>query len=269
MGVVFASAARAPLTSLASVVELTGDFTLTLPVMLAVAIATLTSRAVSYGTIYTTKLLRRGIDIDHPPPPAGDPFEELTAAAMRPFRPPLPALAASSPGSFPDVSPVSLPGPVTGHRTPQVLFAGESLTQALRQLSRYGPDGLPVLAADGQHLEGWLTTQNVLRAVQRQVSSAPAATARAELAAEWALPSPEAALHEPPDPLAGYQLLEITIPAGSPDGQTLGATPWPAGSIPVSVLTNGTLRDPDPAITLAPGDRINLLTPLPRHPRVP
>ena len=60
MGAVFASAARAPLTSLASVVEMTGDFTLTLPVMLAVAIATATSRALSYGTIYTTKLLRRG-----------------------------------------------------------------------------------------------------------------------------------------------------------------------------------------------------------------
>ena len=39
MGAVFASAARAPLTSLASVVEMTGDFSLTLPVMLAVAIA--------------------------------------------------------------------------------------------------------------------------------------------------------------------------------------------------------------------------------------
>jgi CIC family chloride channel protein len=36
MGAVFTSAARAPLTSLASVVEMTGDFTLTLPVMLAV-----------------------------------------------------------------------------------------------------------------------------------------------------------------------------------------------------------------------------------------
>src|SRR6202012_6186018 len=57
MGAVFAAAARAPLTSVASVVELTGDYTLTLPVMLAVAIATATSRAVSYGTLYTTQLL--------------------------------------------------------------------------------------------------------------------------------------------------------------------------------------------------------------------
>jgi CIC family chloride channel protein len=65
MAAVFASATRAPLTSVASVVEMTGDFVLTLPVMLAVAIAAAVSRAVSHGTIYTTKLLRLGIDIDH------------------------------------------------------------------------------------------------------------------------------------------------------------------------------------------------------------
>ena len=68
MGAVFTSAARAPLTSLASVVEMTGDFSLTLPVMLAVAIASAVSRALSYGTIYTTKLLRRGTDIDQAAP---------------------------------------------------------------------------------------------------------------------------------------------------------------------------------------------------------
>ena len=47
MGAVFTSAARAPLTSLASVVEMSGDFSLTLPVMLAVAIASTVSRALS------------------------------------------------------------------------------------------------------------------------------------------------------------------------------------------------------------------------------
>jgi CIC family chloride channel protein len=55
MGAVFTSAARAPLTSLASVLEMRGDFALTLPVMLAVAIASTVSRALSNGTIYTTK----------------------------------------------------------------------------------------------------------------------------------------------------------------------------------------------------------------------
>ena len=154
MGAVFASAARAPLTSLASVVEMTGDYTLTLPVMLAVAIATATSHALSYGTIYTTKLLRRGTDIDHAP--SADPFEDLTAAdAMHPFAAPL-TTAPGPPGlpAAPGADRAALPGPVTHQRHPQVLFASESLTQALRQLELYGRDGLPVVSVDGRHLQG-------------------------------------------------------------------------------------------------------------------
>jgi chloride channel protein, CIC family len=100
MGAVFTSAARAPLTSVASVVEMTGDYTLTLPVMLAVAIATATSRMLSYGTIYTTKLLRRGQDVDRaaPQPALGDPN---AGDARRPFAAQLPVPGesrAASPG---------------------------------------------------------------------------------------------------------------------------------------------------------------------------
>ena len=270
MGAVFASAARAPLTSLASVVEMTGDYTLTLPVMLAVAIATATSRALSYGTIYTTKLLRRGTDIDRAP--SADPFEDLTAAdAMHPFAAPL-TTAPGPPGlpSAPGAGRAALPGPVTGQHDPQVLFAGESLTQALRQLELYGRDGLPVVSADGRHLQGWITSQNVLQAVARHMHAAPGATAQVQPAAGPALPGEPAAPREPPAPLPGYQVLEITIPAGSPAaGQALGDTRWPPGWVPVSVLDQHTLRDPDPAITLAPGDRVNLLARAPQHPAPP
>jgi CIC family chloride channel protein len=83
MGAVFASAARAPLTSLASVVEMTGDFALTLPVMLAVAVASTISRAASYGTIYTTKLLHRGTDIDRTPPGAPCPTSRSPTPCAR------------------------------------------------------------------------------------------------------------------------------------------------------------------------------------------
>jgi CIC family chloride channel protein len=269
MGAVFAAAARAPLTAVASVVEMTGDYTLTLPVMLAVAIATALSRALSYGTIYTTKLLRRGTDIDHPP--SADPFEDLTAAeAMHPFPAPL-TLAAGPPGA-PRPDPAPAPGPVTHQYHPQMLFATESLTQVLRQLELYGRDGLPVISADGQRLEGWITSQNVLQAVARQMHAAPAA-AQAQHPAAPAVPGPQAAPGQPPDPLRGYQILEITISAGSPaNGQTLGDTTWPSGWIPVTILDNHTLRDPDPGIALAPGDRVNLLArepdnPHPAHPR--
>ena len=66
MGGVFAAAAQAPLTAIASVVEMTGNFTLTLPIMLACGIAAAVSKQLTYGSIYTTKLLRRGIDIERP-----------------------------------------------------------------------------------------------------------------------------------------------------------------------------------------------------------
>ena len=66
MGGVFAAAAQAPLTAIASVVEMTGNFTLTLPIMLVSGIAAALSRELSYGSVYTTKLLRRGIDIERP-----------------------------------------------------------------------------------------------------------------------------------------------------------------------------------------------------------
>jgi CIC family chloride channel protein len=261
MGAVFASAARAPLTSVASVVEMTGDFTLTLPVILAVAIATATSRGLSYGTIYTTKLLRRGTDIDRDP--SADPFEDLTAAdAMRPF--PAPLSAMPQPLKPPATDPGSLPGPVTGRRRPQALFASESLTQTLRQLERYGRDGLPVLADDGQHLQGWITTHNVLQAVARHVRAARAGNAEAQPAH----PKPPSDPPEAPAPLPSYQILEITITAGSPaDGHELGDTTWPPGFVPVTVLHTRTLADPDPRIILVPGDRINLLAPAQQDPQ--
>ena len=266
MGAVFSSAARAPLTSLASVVEMTGDYTLTLPVMLAVAIATVVSRALSYGTIYTTKLLRRGIDIDHPP--SADPFEELTAAdAMRPFQLPLTADPVGPHGG-PDENGTVLPGSVTHQGAPQVLFANEPLAQAVRQLVKYGRDGLPVLSMDGQQLEGWLTSPNVLQAIARQMATAlAAATPPAHLAAGWALADQQPAPDDAPVPLRGYQVVEVTIGRGSAAvGHTLGETTWPPGWAPVSVLDDHTLRDPDPGFTLTPGDRVNLLVPAPPGP---
>jgi chloride channel protein, CIC family len=267
MGAVFTSAARAPLTSLASVVEMTGDYTLTLPVMLAVAIATVISRALSYGTIYTTKLLRRGIDIDHVP--LADPFEDLTAQdAMRPFQSPLAAdPGPTGPHGAPDEDGASLPGPVTYRGAPQVLFANEPLAQAVRQLVLYGRDGLPVLSTDGQQLQGWVTAANVLQAVAHYMSTPQVGAASSNLATGAARPDPEAAQLDAPEPLRGYRVVEVTVGQNSPAaGQPLGETAWPQGWVPVSVLDDRTLRDPDPVLTVAPGDRINVLVPAPPGP---
>jgi len=269
MGAVFASAARAPLTSLASVVEMTGDFALTLPVMLAIAIATALSRALSYGTIYTTKLLRRGTDIDRTTPWRA--LADLKIAdAMRPFRPPLPVPppAGGADGSKePDWA--RLAGPVTYQADPQALFGTESVAGALRQLEAYGHDGLPVLSDDGRQIHGWVAAPDLLRTITRQIGTGQAQTGQAQTAQVQASADRDHAgrrslPQRPPTPLPGYRLVEIVVAAGSPAaGRKLGEVSWPRDGTPVSVLRGRHLRPPHPHIALAPGDRVSLLTPAP------
>jgi CIC family chloride channel protein len=260
MGAVFTSAARAPLTSVASVVEMTGDFTLTLPVMLAVAIATATSRALSYGTIYTTKLLRRGQDIDRTAPWRA--FGDLKAAdAMRPF--PVPMAVPEGHGNGSDLDPVAqapLPGRLIYEGDPQAVYAGESLAQTLRQLQEYGRDGLPVLSGDGRQVQGWITNQSVLQTVAHRIaSSAPQQDAANDTTP--GLKQPDAG---PPTPLHGHRVLEVSIGPESPAvGRPLRSLSWPAGSVPVAILRQRSLREPDPELTLADGDRVSLLAPVP------
>ncbi len=63
MGAVFAGAARAPITAVIIIFELTGDYRIILPLMFAIAVAAGTSNLLSRDTIYTLKLRRRGIDV--------------------------------------------------------------------------------------------------------------------------------------------------------------------------------------------------------------
>ncbi len=66
MGAVFAASARAPITAVLIIIELTGDYAIILPLMLAVVTATTLSSVLISDTIYTLKLRRRGIDLDAP-----------------------------------------------------------------------------------------------------------------------------------------------------------------------------------------------------------
>ncbi len=61
MAAAFAAVARAPLTSILIVFELTGDYGLVLPLMLATSLATLIADRVHKESVYTIPLVRRGI----------------------------------------------------------------------------------------------------------------------------------------------------------------------------------------------------------------
>jgi CIC family chloride channel protein len=246
--------------------------------MLAVAIASTVSRALSYGTIYTTKLLRRGTDIDRAAPWRALQDLKITDV-MRPFRPALPvppggtapaANGGSPAGDGNSQGPGAIPGPVTYRHDPHALFASESLSQALRQLEVYGRNGLPVLSADGHQIQGWATSASILRALSRQITGAHDEATRAQEAADGEHRDAEALLRHPPAPLPGYQVIEVTIADGSPAvGRALKDVPWPSASIPVSVLHGPRLSTADPDITLASGDRVSLLIPAPQDSRLP
>jgi CIC family chloride channel protein len=264
MGGVFAAAAQAPLTSIASVAEMTGNFTLTLPIMLACGIAAQLAKRLTYGSIYTTKLLRRGIDIERPKA-----IGALQALTVQEVMQPLGTLNGQpllfgAGGAGPPVEQSQwerLVGPVTLTRRPQVLFAEEDLEQARRQLVLYGRDGLPVLSHDGQ-LRGWLTRADVLRALATKLSSTEAEIEDGAAAAEFAIGDPAAAIHKPSTPLRGYQILELRVLADSPGrGRRVADIAWPPSCIVVAVTQGREIHAAQPDLELRPGERVIVLAP--------
>ena len=63
MGAVVAAGTHAPITAIVIIFELTGDYKIILPLMISCIIATLLATRLQTGSIYTLKLLRRGVDI--------------------------------------------------------------------------------------------------------------------------------------------------------------------------------------------------------------
>ena len=265
MGGVFAAAAQAPLTAIASVAEMTGNFTLTLPIMLACGIAAQLAKRITYGSIYTTKLLRRGIDIERPK--ALGALQALSVEeVMQPIGVPngrplsVPGKAAGPP-VVKRAEWQRLIGPVTLTRRPQALFADEDLEQARRQLVLYGRDGLPVVSHDGQ-LRGWLTRADVLKALSSTLNSSEEQIEKGATAAEFAVDDPAAAAHQPSTPLEGYEILELRITPDSPGkGRRVSEIEWPPGSTIVAVTQGREIHATRPDLQLHPGERVIVLAP--------
>jgi CIC family chloride channel protein len=193
MGAVFAGAARAPITAVIILFELTGEYTIILPLMAAVVIATLISKLLSADSIYTLKLRRRGIDIETPERSATLAAVSV-ADVMEPIDAPLsaatPLLDAAERVSRAPHGQVAVvddagayAGVITARALAEALADGEhdqalvaSFTQtpvSVKQTDRLDSvlDALetnngaaPVLDAHASQLVGWLTPQRVLAA---------------------------------------------------------------------------------------------------------
>ncbi len=190
MGAVFAGAARAPITAVVMLFELTGEYTIILPLMLAIVLATGISHLVSRDTVYTRKLLRRDIDIDEPADArlARQPLGAIMGAtpqpvgAGTPLREVAALFASSGAGSLPVLDPEGrYLGVLSAHEIMDAVAAGEDtdvgslcaplesahlsdpLSRAVRLLDR-GADAVPVVD-DQDTLVGWVGHRDVLAAL--------------------------------------------------------------------------------------------------------
>lgn len=99
-----------------------------------------------------------------------------------------------------------------------------------------------------------------MHAIARNLGATAADASRAELEAELAASQQNADSTDSPDPLTGFHIIEVLLDEHSPAvGRRLGSLQWPRGHIPVSVLHGRVLHEADPGLSLAAGDRINLL----------
>ncbi|KQR99560.1 chloride channel protein [Williamsia sp. Leaf354] len=192
MGAALGGATRAPITAVIILFELTGEYSIILPLMLAVAMSAGVSQLISKDTIYTRKLLRRGIDIDKAVHP--DPFEGQTIGrAVGPAPDPVPddtdleaaagILADSDRPLVPVVDEGGLYRGCVSARgiaeamqlpsaravtvaqiaeLPEAVTADSTLDEALEAMADHAGTGLPVLDADHDRVVGWITHRDVL-----------------------------------------------------------------------------------------------------------
>ncbi len=154
-------------------------------------------------------------------------------------------------------------------RQPQVLFADETLENALRQLALYGPDGLPVVSADRGRVVGWITNDDVLSALAARVRVSAGEAAQGVRATERAGENPRHQPEEPPTSLEGYDIVEIAADAlPGAVGNRVDAIVLPPGCMAVAVTDGRRTSVAGPGTVLRHEQRLVLLVQKPsRHAR--
>jgi CIC family chloride channel protein len=200
MGAALGGATRAPITAVIILFELTGEYSIILPLMSAVAMAAGTGRLLSKTTIYTAKLWRRGVDLDRPPTPlptfsaaeiavtGPDPLSIdstlRSAAAVLADTPIKMVPVIGSDGryagclsaqdlmdSLSGVDPPPTIAPLV--RQPGTIPVDGTTSDILGALADHGGAGVPVIDPDTKTMIGWITYDAVLNRLRLAAEPSP------------------------------------------------------------------------------------------------
>ncbi len=272
MAATFSAVARAPLTSILIVFEITGDYGLVLPLMIATAISTILAGWVRPESAYQAPLTRMGIHpahggvtdlLDtisvgdvvrrevitvHPDQSLGD----VQGLLQRNRLHGVPVVSdgrlvgliaesdivrAGGPSDQVRAADVMTPNPAT-------VIPETPVSEALERMAALGVGRLPVVdAVDATSLVGIFRREDVITAYH---------TALGTTARHGALPDRlRARTH------AEARFFEIGIPVGSAaDGRPVSEFPWPEGCLLVSINRGSDLLIPSGSTVLQAGDAI-------------
>lgn len=276
MAAVFSGAARAPMTSVIILFELTGDYKIILPLMGSVVISTLISEKFSKDTIYTLKLRRRGIDIragkdvdlmrsihayeamtTEVPVAAADLSVAEASELLSQKREPA-LLIVDEANELEGIVTVSdvqsamldnRPGIPLGEiasRPVVTTFPNDTLAEAIRKMGVRDIRQLPVVRrSNPRRILGLLRRDDIVRAYSRAV-----------------LERVESERKRPvqPSELRGTQMVEVTVGPNSPlASATLDQVALPPDALMIAIEREGRTIIPRGGTDLQPDDRLLIL----------
>lgn len=278
MAAVFTVIARAPLTAILIVFELTGDYGLVLPLMLAVGIAMFLADRVQPDSLYAYQLRQQGIVYAEPQDidvmqtvSVGEVMDSdiQSVPADLPIPQLLQRIQESGLQGFPVVAHGRLFGVVTltdlsrpdrrglddaltvadiCTRPPVTVTPQDPMFRALRRMANLDVGRLPVVAADDHSkLVGMIRRKDVVTAYQRAMGRSTGVQQR----------TTTSRLRN----LAGTHLVELVVDGASPvSGKTVREVSWPPRTIIASIHRGDDVVTPDGDTTIAAGDTLIALT---------
>ncbi len=279
MAAFFAGATHAPMTAILILFEMTNDYHIILPLMLATVMSTLLSSLISHESIYTLKLFRKGVhlqegqdvdvmqavlvqevmstDIQTVSP--GTSLEVLSELMSRTHHHSFPVVHTSGElagmVSRQDLEKAMMEGPIVDKTVQDIattqglvtVYPDDPMWVALKKLGARNIARLPVVEKNNDRmLVGVIGEGDIVRAYNHAIARRAQAQYRSELLRLGRLDS------------AGFVQMEVS--KGSPvRGRRLRDLTLPEGCLVVSVRRGRRLTIPDGYTILQTGDRITAI----------